>query len=82
MFNNSINTRTHNYISSYNSSISFLLNKYNYKNTIYISVDVEIERIIDKNGILKDLPIKGDTIIGNDVWIGQNATNFALVLVN
>lgn len=22
----------------------------------------------------KDLPIKGDTIIGNDVWIGQNAT--------
>ena len=21
-----------------------------------------------------DLPIKGDTIIGNDVWIGQNAT--------
>ena len=21
----------------------------------------------------KDLPIKGDTIIGNDVWIGQNA---------
>ncbi len=22
---------------------------------------------------LKDLPIKGDTVIGNDVWIGQNA---------
>lgn len=22
---------------------------------------------------IKDLPIKGDTIIGNDVWIGQNA---------
>lgn len=22
----------------------------------------------------KELPIKGDTIIGNDVWIGQNAT--------
>ncbi|MBR5413653.1 MAG: CatB-related O-acetyltransferase [Fibrobacter sp.] len=22
----------------------------------------------------KDLPLKGDTIIGNDVWIGQNAT--------
>lgn len=22
----------------------------------------------------KDLPIKGDTVIGNDVWIGQNAT--------
>ena len=21
-----------------------------------------------------DLPIKGDTVIGNDVWIGQNAT--------
>ena len=23
---------------------------------------------------LSDLPIKGDTVIGNDVWIGQNAT--------
>lgn len=23
---------------------------------------------------LKDLPFKGDTIIGNDVWIGQNVT--------
>lgn len=23
---------------------------------------------------LDDLPIKGDTIIGNDVWIGQNVT--------
>jgi len=23
---------------------------------------------------LKDLPLKGDTIIGNDVWIGQNVT--------
>ena len=23
---------------------------------------------------LEDLPLKGDTIIGNDVWIGQNAT--------
>lgn len=23
---------------------------------------------------ITDLPIKGDTIIGNDVWIGQNAT--------
>ena len=22
---------------------------------------------------MKDLPIKGDTVIGNDVWIGQNA---------
>ena len=22
---------------------------------------------------LKDLPLKGDTVIGNDVWIGQNA---------
>ncbi len=22
---------------------------------------------------IKDLPIKGDTVIGNDVWIGQNA---------
>ena len=21
-----------------------------------------------------DLPLKGDTVIGNDVWIGQNAT--------
>ena len=23
---------------------------------------------------LKDLPLKGDTIVGNDVWIGQNVT--------
>ena len=23
---------------------------------------------------IEDLPLKGDTIIGNDVWIGQNAT--------
>ena len=23
---------------------------------------------------LKDLPIKGDTVVGNDVWIGQNVT--------
>jgi len=21
-----------------------------------------------------DMPFKGDTVIGNDVWIGQNAT--------
>ncbi len=26
-----------------------------------------------------DLPIKGDTIIGNDVWIGQNATILPVV---
>jgi len=24
-----------------------------------------------------DLPLKGDTVIGNDVWIGQNATILA-----
>jgi len=24
--------------------------------------------------ILDDLPLKGDTIVGNDVWIGQNST--------
>ncbi|CAM4480412.1 hypothetical protein PbDSM24746_38130 [Paenibacillus macerans] len=23
---------------------------------------------------LADLPLKGDTVIGNDVWIGQNVT--------
>lgn len=23
---------------------------------------------------LKDLPLKGDTVVGNDVWIGQNVT--------
>ena len=23
---------------------------------------------------LRDLPLKGDTVVGNDVWIGQNAT--------
>ena len=23
---------------------------------------------------LKDMPLKGDTVIGNDVWIGQNST--------
>lgn len=23
---------------------------------------------------LEDLPVKGDTIVGNDVWIGQNVT--------
>lgn len=23
---------------------------------------------------LGDLPLKGDTVVGNDVWIGQNAT--------
>ena len=23
---------------------------------------------------LEDLPLKGDTIVGNDVWIGQNVT--------
>lgn len=23
---------------------------------------------------MRDLPLKGDTVIGNDVWIGQNAT--------
>lgn len=23
---------------------------------------------------LEDLPYKGDTVIGNDVWIGQNVT--------
>lgn len=23
---------------------------------------------------LSDLPLKGDTVIGNDVWIGQNVT--------
>ena len=29
-----------------------------------------------------DLPIKGDTIIGNDVWIGQNATPYTIVVGN
>ncbi|SUY45306.1 streptogramin A acetyltransferase [Clostridium putrefaciens] len=24
--------------------------------------------------ILEDLPLKGDTVVGNDVWIGQNVT--------
>ena len=23
---------------------------------------------------MKDLPLKGDTVVGNDVWIGQNVT--------
>ena len=23
---------------------------------------------------MQDLPIKGDTVVGNDVWIGQNST--------
>ena len=23
---------------------------------------------------LDDLPLKGDTVVGNDVWIGQNVT--------
>ena len=23
---------------------------------------------------LEDLPLKGDTVVGNDVWIGQNVT--------
>lgn len=27
--------------------------------------------------LLSDLPIKGDTVVGNDVWIGQNATILA-----
>ena len=27
-----------------------------------------------KTPALSDLPLKGDTVIGNDVWIGQNAT--------
>ena len=58
------------------SGIKFIMNGANHRMNSVTTYPFNImgngwEKVTPK---LEDLPFKGDTIIGNDVWIGQNVT--------
>ena len=58
------------------SGVQFIMNGANHKMDGITTYPFSIfargwERVIPR---LDELPIKGDTVIGNDVWIGMNAT--------
>lgn len=58
------------------SGIKFIMNGANHRMNSITTYPFNImgngwEKVTPK---LEDLPFKGDTIIGNDVWIGQNVT--------
>ncbi len=61
---------------SLGSGIEFVMNGANHKMSGFSTYPFNIfgcgwEKVMPD---MKELPLKGDTIIGNDVWIGQNVT--------
>lgn len=55
--------------------VEFIMNGANHQmNAVSTFPFYTLEGWEEKPPSLEDLPNKGDTIIGNDVWIGQNAT--------
>ena len=57
------------------SGVEFVMNGANYQmNAVSTFPFYTLEGWEMKPPAPADLPLKGDTVIGNDVWIGQNAT--------
>ena len=57
------------------AGVEFVMNGANHQmNAVTIFPFYTLQGWNMKAPALSDLPIKGDTVIGNDVWIGQNAT--------
>lgn len=57
------------------SGVKFIMNGANHQmNTITTFPFYIMKGWKQKSPSLNQLPLKGDTIIGNDVWIGENAT--------
>lgn len=56
------------------SGVEFIMNGANHQmNSITTFPFFSLDKWGAKTPDKKDMPLKGDTIIGNDVWIGQNA---------
>ena len=58
------------------SGIEFIMNGANHNMSGFSTYPFNIfgngwEKVVPQ---IKDLPIKGDTVVGNDVWFGQNVT--------
>ena len=57
------------------TGVEFVMNGANHQmNSVSTFPFYTLEGWNMKPPAIEDLPLKGDTIIGNDVWIGQNAT--------
>jgi virginiamycin A acetyltransferase len=57
------------------SDVAFIMNGANHKMSGVSTFPFYIfERWEQAQPPLSEMPVKGDTVIGNDVWIGQNAT--------
>ena len=57
------------------SGVEFIMNGANHKmNAVSTFPFYILEKWGQETPPLSDMPMKGDTVVGNDVWIGQNAT--------
>lgn len=57
------------------SGVEFVMNGANHQmNSVSTFPFYTLEGWNQDTPLIEDMPIKGDTIIGNDVWIGQNST--------
>ena len=55
--------------------VEFIMNGANHqRNSVTTFPFYTLEGWEQKSPTIEDLQVKGDTIIGNDVWIGQNST--------
>lgn len=54
--------------------VEFVMNGANHQMNAASTYPFYIFRWNEETPPLSELPIKGDTVVGNDVWIGQNAT--------
>ena len=55
------------------AGVEFIMNGANHKmNSVSTFPFYILENWNQKQPLLSDMPIKGDTVVGNDVWIGQN----------
>ncbi len=56
------------------SGVTFIMNGANHQMNAVSTYPFYIMGWHQQPPAIADLPLKGDTVIGNDVWIGQNAT--------
>jgi Acetyltransferase (isoleucine patch superfamily) len=57
------------------AGVEFVMNGANHQMNAVSTLPVLHARRLGHEGAApEDMPLKGDTVIGNDVWIGQNAT--------
>ncbi|MDR1209707.1 MAG: CatB-related O-acetyltransferase [Clostridiales bacterium] len=57
------------------SGVEFIMNGANHKmNSVSTFPFYILENWEQEQPLIAEMPLKGDTVIGNDVWIGQNAT--------